>query len=384
MSTTTNKSDQFNRRSFLKASLSLGATMMATSTMGNVMVSCNNKPTEIPATVSSNNKLLSAPNRILGRGDYSMEVSTLGLGCMGMSYHRGAHPDKPAMIRLIQEAYDRGVTFFDTAETYGPFINEELVGEALAPYHGKVSICTKFGFNHVKGRLQGLNNRPEHIREVCDESLKRLRVETIDLYYLHHHDPNVPIEDVAGTVKELIEQGKVRYFGLSEVDAETLRKAHAVQPVTALQSEYSLMWREPEKEIIPLCEELGIGFVPFSPIYRGFLGGTINEYTKFDKDHDNRFYIPRFKPEAIRTNTVMVEELRKFGQTRGLTTSQVALAWLLAKKDWIVPIPGTTKLAHLEENLRSADNILSPEEVTELEAVTDKITIVGNRSMQLS
>ncbi|MCD8252906.1 MAG: aldo/keto reductase [Phocaeicola dorei] len=328
---------------------------------------------------NSYNLPLISQRRTLGSGRYALEVSSLGLGCMGMSYHRGDHPDKKAMTRLIHEAIDRGVNFFDTAETYGPFVNEELVGEALAPHRDKVLVSTKFGFNHVNGVARGLNNRPEHIRKVCEESLKRLRTDVLDLYYVHRYDATVPIEDVAGTVKDLIEEGKVRAFGLSEVSAGTLRKAHAVQPVTALQSEYSLMWREPEKEILPVCKELGIGFVPYSPVGRGFLGGTINEYTRFDGGNDNRVSLPRFTPEAIRANTVLVEELRKFGQTRGMTTSQVALAWLLAKAKWIVPIPGTTKLAHLEENLRAADFVLTSEDIQILETAISGITIVGSR-----
>lgn len=369
-----------NRRDFLKTSMLVGTAVMVGGAMDKVMAGERilNGGHQSSAALHKQ-ALFISEKRILGSGNYQLEVSALGLGCMGMNYHRGIHPDKPAMIRLIHEAVDRGVTFFDTAETYGPFVNEELVGEALQPYRNNVLISTKFGFNHVNGVARGLNNRPEHIRKVCEESLKRLRTDHLDLYYVHRYDQNIPIEDVAGTVKELINEGKVRAFGLSEVSSETLRKAHAVQPVTALQSEYSLMWRTPENGILATCAELGIGFVPYSPVGRGFLGGTLNEYTRFDSGNDNRVSLPRFTPEAIRANTRFVEELRRFGQPRGLTTAQVSLAWLLAKEKWIVPIPGTTKLSHLEENLRSLDVHFTTEEVKELEAITSAIPIAGER-----
>jgi aryl-alcohol dehydrogenase-like predicted oxidoreductase len=249
----------------------------------------------------------------------------------------------------------------------------------LAPFKGKVQITTKFGFNHANGVQQDTNSRPERIRQTCEESLKRLKIEVIDLFYQHRFDPNVSIEDVAGTVQDLIQQGKVKHFGLCEVSAETIRRAHAVQSVTAIQSEYHLMWREPEKDVLPVCEELGIGFVPYSPVNRGFLSGAINEYTDFNIGSDNRNILPRFTPEAIRANTAIVEVLNRFGRTRGVTTAQIALAWLMAKKPWIVPIPGTTKLVHLDENLRAADLILSPEEVRELEDAVSQIKIVGDR-----
>lgn len=317
--------------------------------------------------------------RSLGSGNSQMIVSSLGFGCMGMNYHRGVHPDKKAMIRLTHQAVEHGITLFDTAETYGPFINEELTGEALAPFRNRVAISTKFGFEHGGGKQTGLNSRPEHIRKVAEASMKRLKIDTIDLYYQHRFDPQVPIEEVAGTVRDLIREGKVKHFGLCEVGPETIRRAHAVCPVTAVQSEYSLMWREPEKDVLPVLEELGIGFVPYSPINRGFLGGTINEYTRFDSGNDNRNILPRFKPEAIRANMALVEVLNEFGRPRGVTSAQVALAWLLAKKPWIVPIPGTTKLSHLEENIRSTELILTAAEVRDLENAVSKIRIVGDR-----
>ncbi len=283
------------------------------------------------------------------------------------------------MIKLIRQTVERGVTLFDTAETYGPFINEELAGEALAPLRDDVMITTKFGFKHEGGKSVGLDSRPERIRQVAEESLKRLKIDVIDLFYQHRLDPKVPIEEVAGAVKGLIQAGKVKRFGLCEVGPETIRRAHAVQPVTAIQSEFHLMWREPEQEVLPVCEELGIGFVPYSPINRGFLGGDLNEYTRFDSGNDNRNTLPRFTPEAMRANLAIVEVLNRFGRTRGATSAQVALAWLLAKKPWIVPIPGTTKLAHLEENLRTPDLALTAAEMSELEEAVSKIEIVGAR-----
>ncbi|WP_201755994.1 aldo/keto reductase [Corallococcus silvisoli] len=310
-----------------------------------------------------------------------MEVSALGFGCMGLNHHRGVAPERSAMIALIRQAVERGVTLFDTAEVYGPFINEELAGEALAPYRGRVWVTTKFGHRIVDGKhLEGqMNSRPDGIRKAAEASLKRLRVEAIDLYYQHRVDPEVPIEDVAGVVKDLIQEGKVKRFGLCEVGAQTIRRAHAVQPVTAVQSEYSLMWREPENGVLPVLEELGIGFVPYSPLNRGFLGGALNEYTRFDSGNDNRNTLPRFTPEAMRANTAIVETLSRFGRSRGATPAQVALAWLLARKPWIVPIPGTTKLARLEENLRAAEMKLTPDELRDLEAAVSKVEIVGAR-----
>src|SRR5690606_23987708 len=344
--------------------------------------SCTEKKT---TSVSESEKdiPLILQSRTLGRGSAAMEVSALGFGVMGMNYHRGPFPDKKAMIKLAHQAVERGVTLFDTAETYGPFINEELVGEALSQFKNKIAITTKFGFNYAGNKINdtpaGVNSRPERIREMVEASLKRLNIDTIELLYQHRLDPNVPIEDVAGTVKDLIAEGKVKRFGLCEVSAETIRKAHAVQPVTAIQSEYHLMWREPEKEILPVCEELGIGFVPYSPINQGFLTGSINEYTDFTLGSDNRKILPRFQPEAIRANLKIVEELNKFGRTRGITAAQVALGWLLQKATYIVPIPGTTKLSHLEENLRTLDFTFSAQEWSELEAAVANITIIGDR-----
>lgn len=319
--------------------------------------------------------------RTLGSENARMEVSALGLGVMGMTYNRGPHPDRKALIALLHQAVDHGVTLFDTAQVYGPLTNEELAGEALYPYRNRVSVTTKFGHSIVDGKYETgkLNSRPENIRRVAEDSLRRLRVEVIELFYQHRLDPAVPIEDVAGTVKELIQQGKVKRFGLCEVGAQTIRRAHAVQPVTAVQSEYHLMWREQERTVFPVLDELGIGFVPYSPLNRGFLGGAINEYTRFDSGNDNRNTLPRFTPEAIRANLALVEALNAFGRTRGMTSAQVALAWLMAQKPWIVAIPGTTKLAHLEENLRAADLTLSPDDLRALEGAVSRIEIVGDR-----
>ncbi|WP_082621642.1 aldo/keto reductase [Bordetella sp. N] len=319
-------------------------------------------------------------DRALGSGDFRMEVSALGFGVMGMNYNRGVHPDRNAMIGLLRQAAERGVTLFDTAQIYGPFVNEALAGEALYPFRNSVNVTTKFGHRIVDGKyIEGeLDSSPSNIRRVAEASLKRLRVETIALFYQHRLDPAVPIEEVAGTVKDLIREGKVRNFGLCEVSAQTIRRAHAVQPVTAVQSEYHLMWRDQE-EIFPVLEELGIGFVPYSPLNRGFLGGGITEYTRFDSGNDNRSTLPRFTPDAIRANQAIVEVLSTFGRTRGLTAAQVALAWALAKAPWIVPIPGTTKLAHLDENLRAAHVSLTEGDVSELEASVATIQIVGDR-----
>jgi aryl-alcohol dehydrogenase-like predicted oxidoreductase len=316
-------------------------------------------------------------------GKSGLEVSAVGLGCMGMSHHRGPAPDKNSMIALIHKAVERGVTLFDTAQVYGPFTNEELVGEALAPFRDQVVIATKFGHDFgPSGKQVGLNrlnSRPEYIKQVVEGSLKRLRVETIDLFYQHRMDPNVPIEDVAEAVKDLIRQGKVKHFGLCEVSAQTIRRAHAVQPLTAVQSEYSLMWREPEEEVLPTLEKLGIGFVPYSPLGRGYLTGTLNEHKKFDSRNDNRATLPRFTAEAMKANRVLVDLLGAFGERKGATYAQVALAWLLAQKPWIVPIPGTTKLERLEENLRSVDLEFTPEGWRDLDQAVSKINLQGNR-----
>jgi len=310
-------------------------------------------------------------------GTNGLEVSAIGLGCMGLSFAYGTALDTKDGIRLIQAAVERGVTLFDTAEAYGPFRNEELVGEALAPFRGQVAIATKFGFAEADAQ-KGLDSRPERIVAVADASLKRLKTDRIDLFYQHRVDPNVPIEDVAGTVKELVVAGKVRYFGMSEAGAESIRRAHAVQPVTALQSEYSLWWREPEKQIFPLLEELGIGFVPFSPLGRGFLTGKIDAATTFDST-DFRSNLPRFSAEARQANQALIDLLARIAESKNVTLAQIALAWLLAQKPWIVPIPGTTKLHRLEENLGAADVELSENDLSEIESALAKVEVQGAR-----
>jgi len=314
--------------------------------------------------------------RILGKS--GLEVSAIGLGCMGMSFGYGTIADKQEMIRLIHRAVEQGVTFFDTAEVYGPYINEELVGEALAPFRKDVIIATKFGFNIQDGKQAGLNSKPAHIKEVAEASLKRLNVDIIDLFYQHRVDPDVPIEDVAGAVRELIQEGKVKHFGLSEAGANTIRKAHAVQPVTALQSEYSLWTRTPEQEIIPTLEELGIGFVPFSPLGKGFLTGKMDERTTFS-DTDFRRILPRFTPEALKANQSMVDLLGEMAKSKNATPAQIALVWLLAQKPWIVPIPGTTKIHRLEENNGAAAIELSAADLQQIEEAAAKITVLGTR-----
>src|SRR6187399_3758054 len=313
-------------------------------------------------------------------GKSNLEVSALGLGCMGMSSGYGPAGEKQAMIAVIRAAVENGVTLFDTAEVYGPFKNEELVGEALAPVRAQVVIATKFGFgpDPETGKQQGLNSRPDHIKQVAEASLKRLRTDVIDLFYQHRVDLDVPIEDVAGAVKDLIAQGKVKHFGLSEASVQTIRRAHAVQPVTALQSEYSLWWREPETEVLPTLEELGIGFVPFSPLGKGFLTGKISEHTQFDSS-DFRNTVPRFSPEARKANQAMVDVLAKLAAQRKATPAQLALAWLLAQKPWIVPIPGTTKLSRLEENIGATAFTLSPDDLREIEIAASAIAIQGER-----
>jgi aryl-alcohol dehydrogenase-like predicted oxidoreductase len=313
-------------------------------------------------------------------GKSNLEVSALGLGCMGLSFGYGPAVDKQEGISLIRAAVERGVTFFDTAEVYGPYTNEQLVGEALAPFLGKVAIATKFGFklDPTTGKQAGLDSRPEHIKEVAEASLKRLKTNVIDLFYQHRVDPNVPIEDVAGAVKDLIKEGKVKHFGLSEAGVKTIRRAHAVQPVAALQSEYSLFWREPEAEVIPTLEELGIGFVPFSPLGKGFLTGKISADTKFDKA-DFRNIVPRFTEENRKANQVLVDMLGKFAAQKKATPAQIALAWLLAQKPWIVPIPGTTKLHRLEENIGAVNFELSPDDLRELGNAASKIPLQGAR-----
>ena len=314
-------------------------------------------------------------------GKSNLEVSAIGLGCMGMSFGYGPAADKQEMISLLRSAVERGVTFFDTAEVYGPFTNEELVGEALAPFRGQVVIATKFGFKpDPKGgpRWAGLDSRPEHIKEVAEASLKRLKIDAIDLFYQHRVDPDVSIEDVAGAVKDLIQQGKVKHFGLSEAGVQTIRRAHAVQPVTAVQSEYSLWWRRPEEEVLPTLEELGIGFVPFSPLGKGFLTGKIDESTTFDSS-DFRNIVPRFTPEARKANLALVDLLRKIAERKKATPAQIALAWLLAQKPWIVPIPGTRKLERLEENVGAVAVELTSGDLREIEGASSKIEVQGAR-----
>lgn len=358
-----------DRRGFLKTGATISAALLVT-----------------PAIAASNFKKQTSPSsntaikeRTLGSGKWAMKVSTFGLGCMGMSYHRSFIPEKKYMITLIRKAVDMGINLFDTAEAYGPYANEGLVGEALQPIRKNIQICTKFGFNIQNNQLSGLNSKPEQIRKVVENSLKSLRTDYIDLLYQHRVDPNVPMEDVAGTVQQLIKEGKVKHFGLSEASVEKIRQAHQVQPITALQSEYSLMTREPEKDVIPVCEELGIGFVPYSPLSRAFLSGYINENTKYNPSNDNRPTLPRYQADAIKANWVMIETLASFGNQRGLTPAQVALAWLLAQKPFIVPIPGTTKLAHLQENMWSANYEFSIEELKQLTEDLSKIKIVGAR-----
>ena len=312
-------------------------------------------------------------------GNSGLEVSALGLGCMGMSFGLGPAADKKEMITLIAKAVEKGINFFDTAEVYGPFTNEELVGEALEPFKGQVVIATKFGWKpNAEGKWSDLDSRPEHIKKVCEASLKRLRVDVIDLFYQHRVDLDVPIEDVAGAVKDLIKEGKVKYFGLSEAGVKTIRKAHAVQPVTALQSEYSLWWRQPEEELLPTLEELGIGFVPFSPLGKGFLTGKIDENTKFDST-DFRNIVPRFSPEARKANQSMIDLLNNISAKKNATPAQVALAWLLAQKPWIVPIPGTTKLHRLEENIGSVNIEFTADELREIDNASSEIKVQGER-----
>ena len=312
-------------------------------------------------------------------GKSGLEVSAIGLGCMGLSYGYGPAADRSEAIKLIRAAVDHGVTFFDTAEAYGPYKNEEVVGEALAPVRDKVVIATKFGFKFdPAGGQSGMDSRPQHVREVAEAALKRLKTDVIDLFYQHRVDPDVPIEEVAGAVKDLIKQGKVRHFGLSEAGAQTIRRAHAVQPVTALQSEYSLWWREPEKEILPTLEELGIGFVPFSPLGKGFLTGAIDDKTTFDAK-DFRNIVPRFTPEARKANQAVVELLGQIAARKKVTSAQIALAWLLAQKPWIAPIPGTTKLHRLDENVGAAKVELTSADLREIEGAVAKITVQGDR-----
>ena len=321
-------------------------------------------------------KIKDMQKRKLGKSD--LEVSAIGLGCMGLSFAYGTPPPKEEGIKLLQTAVERGVTFFDTAEMYGPFANEELLGEALAPFRDEIIIATKFGFKIVDGRQAGLDSRPEHVKDVAEASLKRLKTDRIDLFYQHRVDPSVPIEDVAGAIRELIDQGKVRHWGLSEAGVETIRKAHAAVPVAALQNEYSLWWRKPEEDVLPVLEELGIGFVPFSPLGRGFLTGKIDESTSFSST-DFRNTLPRFTPEARKANQDLVDLLARTAESKGATPAQIALAWLLAQKPWIVPIPGTTKINRLEENIGAADVDLTGDDLRRIEEAAANIKIEGNR-----
>lgn len=362
-----------NRRDFLKTGAIAGVALLATSAVGVAATGCSNTESKENGNAPQESKI-----RTLGSGTHGIKVSALGLGCMGMSYHRSFIPDRQAMIKLLRKAYDFGVNFYDTAEAYGPLVNEALVGEALEPLRKDVIIATKFGFKAGKTTL-GLDSRPENIKKVVEQSLKSLRTDYIDLLYQHRFDPNAPIEDVAGTVRDLITAGKVKHFGMSEANSETIRRAHAEQPLTALQSEYSLMTRKPETDVINLCEELGIGFVPYSPLSRALLTGYINERTKYNADNDNRATLPRYQPEAIIANWSMIDTLKEFGDHRGLTVAQVALAWLLAQKPFIVPIPGTTKMAHLQENMGSAAYVFTADELKKLTEDLSKIQIVGER-----
>lgn len=362
-----------SRRGFLKTTATIGAAIAIAPAL--------NKVSAAETTGNISAKKDGMTYRTLGTGSAAMEVSSLGFGCMGLNYNRSLSPDKKECIRIIHEAVDHGVTLFDTAIIYGPLSNELLAGEALEPYKGKVNLTTKFGHEVIDGKGTGRqDSRPATIRRYCEESLKRLRLDSIPLFYQHRFDPNTPIEEVADTINDLIKEGKVQRWGLCEVSADTIRKAHFVCPVTAIQSEYHLMHRIVEENgVLDACRELGIGFVPYSPLNRGFLGGCINEYTLFDTSNDNRHTLPRFQPEAIRANTRIVNELQQFGRTCGMTSSQVALGWLLHKAPWIVPIPGTTKESHLIENLHTLSFNVSDEDWQALETKVASIPIVGDR-----
>lgn len=376
-----NNQESCSRRGFLKTAAGIGAALAVSPAL--------NKIEAATTAASSKNEVLSkkakdaaiSEHRMLGSGSAMLKVSTLGFGVMGMTYNRSQHPNRKECIRLLHEAVDRGVTLFDTAIIYGPFNNEELAGEALSQFKDRINVTTKFGHEVINGKGTGRqDSRPETIRRYCEESLKRLRTDSIPLFYQHRFDRNVPIEDVAGTMQELIKEGKIQRWGMCEVSPETIRKAHTIQPLTAIQSEYHLMHRDVETNgVLDTCRELGIGFVPYSPLNRGFLGGCLNEYTQFDSANDNRQTLPRFAPEAMRANMRIVNVLQQFGRPRGMTSSQVALGWLLQKAPWIVPIPGTTKLAHLEENLRTLDFSCTQEEWLELEEAVAAIPVTGNR-----
>ena len=373
---------KLNRRSFLKAVTLAGAAFTAqpllskTSSLEKVL----GRKSESNAINSSNVATIST-QRTMGQGKASITVSALGFGVMGMNYNRSEAPDRNQCIRLLHEAADRGVTLFDTAIVYGPLHNEKLAGDALSGLKDKIAITTKFGHEVINGKTTGRqDSRPETIRKYCEDSLRRLNIDTIEMFYQHRFDPNVPIEIVADTISDLVKEGKIKRWGMCEVSAETMRRAHNAYPLTAIQSEYHFMHRDVETNgVLDTCRELGIGFVPYSPINRGFLSGCLNEYTVFDNNNDNRQTLPRFTPEAMRANTRIVNELQNFGRTRGMTATQVALAWLLQKEDWIVPIPGTTKLSHLEENLRSVEFTCTPNEWKELETKVAAIPVYGSR-----
>ncbi len=367
------------RRHVLQGAMAMLAAPLLAGALPNAARAAN-APKEAKEKKAGPDLPMLTKRRVLGSGKFAMEVSALGFGCMGATYNRGVSPDREFMKNIFRQAAEHGYTLFDTAEIYGPHNNEILAGEALAPYKGKVMISTKFGHKIIDGVYQNgqLDSKPATIRRVCEESLKRLKLETLELFYQHRMDPEVPIEDVAGTVADLIKEGKVKRFGLCEVGAETIRKAHREQPVTCIQSEYHMMWREPESAIFPTLEELGIGFVPYSPINRGFLGGTFTAYTRFDGGNDNRGALPRFLPENLGKNLEFVEVINRFGRPRGLTTAQIALAWLM-RRPYIVPIPGTTKLSHLEENIRAANVDIADADWTSLENDLAKVEIVGDR-----
>lgn len=373
-----NNTSEVNRRGFFKSMAFMGATFMLPSGIDKIFAAAPSDKTIIKNKAPS---IVIPERRILGTGKAAMEVSALGFGVMGMNYNRSQSPDKKQCIKLIHSAVEKGVTLFDTAIVYGPLINEEFAGEALRPFKGQVAITTKFGHEVINGKATGRQDSSRKtVRQYCEESLRRLKVETIELFYQHRFDRNTPVEDVAETIAELIKEGKVQRWGLCEVTPETIRRAHAVQPLTAIQSEYHMMWNVVEKNgVLDTCRELGIGFVPYSPINRGFLSGNLNEYTVFDNTNDNRQTLPRFTPDAMRANMKIVEVLNRFGRTRGMTSAQVAMGWLLAKAPWIVPIPGTTKISHLEENLRTLDFKCTPEEWLALEKEVLSISVVGDR-----
>ena len=369
-----------DRRDFIKKSMMTGAAFGLSS----ILPSGIAKAAGIDSSFMSATKRVSdgMPQRTLGSGDAAISVSAMGFGCMGLNHHRGPHPDKKQCIRLLQQAADEGVTLFDTAESYGPWVNEELVGEALHSRRHDVCITTKFGNTFINGKHNiGVEDcRPENIRKVCEASLRRLNMEAIPLFYQHRQDKNVPVEEVAGTVSDLIKEGKVLHFGLSEVNADTIRRAHKVCPVTAVESEFHLMWQTPAEAVFPTLEELGIGFVAYSPITRGFLGGKLNPQIKFDEDNDNRAWHGQFTPDALRDNTPILNELFEFGRTRGMTSAQVALAWMLTKYPFLVPIPGTTKRAHLLENNSALDFTLSADDMAQLETAVARHKVYGERA----